>query len=1144
MVHGLTLLGVSLAYVGVLLAVAWSGDRAGPPHPRLRPMLYALTLAVYCSSWTLLGAVGSAAANPWSYLPIYLGPLLLLAFGGGVMRRMVVVGQRQRTASIADFLAARYGRARELAALVAVIAVVAAIPYFALQLKAIALSVEVLTGARAARALDDPALLAAGLLALFAIVFGTRHVDATRHHRGLMWAIGVESVVKLVALVAVAAFAWRLLGAEAPPPVRTGPLPPLPAPFVAQTLLAFLALLCLPRQFQVMVVEAHSADDLRPARAAFAAYLVIVCVAVLPITWAGAALLDTGTAPDAWVLALPLSAGRVDLALVAFLGGVSAATGMVLVASLAIATMVSNDLAMPWLLRAGDDSMRLSRRILWVRRASIVLLCAAAWLYYRAFSSDVALASHGLLAFAAVAQFAPALLGGLYWRGASRVGARWGLMAGFAVYLYTLLLPALARGLDFGEAWLAKGLFGLGALRPEALFGLQGWDALTHGTVLALLANLAGFVAGSLRHRPGLEARLAAEPFLAPDAARAEPDPAATGRATEGDVLALCARVLGHTAARAEFAAFAAERARPLEAGAPADRSLLQFGERLLASAVGAASARALLTAALRGSGMAFGEVVALLDEAGQQRRFNRELLNTTLEHVGHGVSVVDADLRLMAWNHAYQDLFDYPEGQLYVGRPVAELIRWNALRGECGPGDVDAHVRRRLEHLRRGAPHVFERIRPNGQVIEMRGQPLPGGGYVTTYTDVTDYKRVEVELREAAQQLERRVEERTHALSAALAETARAQGHAEQARQATTRFMSALGHDLLQPLHAARLFSAALREAGDAGEQRLLSGRIDASLRAAEELLDGLLDLTRIEAGLLRANPRAVPLGPLLEGLVQQYEPLALARGLSIAAVPTAAWAATDPALLRRVLQNFIANALRYTVSGGVRIGVRWRRDGWVAEVWDTGPGIADAHRELIFEEFRRLGEATVAGERGLGLGLSICQRLAAGLGHPLSLRSRPGRGSVFGIALPRAAPQAASTAPDAGATVPAAGDDGLAGLRVLCVDDDADIRDAVQALLGRWGVSVRCAGSAAEALALADAARPDRLLVDFHLHDGVDGIALAQRLRERHGALPVLLLTAEGGDALREQARAAGFTLVHKPIRPAALRAWLGSP
>jgi len=775
-----------------------------------------------------------------------------------------------------------------------------------------------------------------------------------------------------------------------------------------------------------------------------------------------------------------------------------------------------------------------------VRRLSILLLCLAAWAYYRTFAGEAALAAHGLLAFAAVAQFAPALLGGLYWRGASRAGARWGLATGFVLFIYTLLLPALARGLGLGADWLAEGLFGLALLRPEALFGLHGWDRLTHGSVVSLAANAAVFVVVSLRHRPGLEARLAAEIFLATDAAHADADPETTGRASEGDVLALCARVLGETAAEAEFATYARERGRPIRAEALADRALLQFGERLLAAAVGAASARALLTAALRGSGMAFGEVVALLDEAGQQRRFARDLLNTTLEHVEHGVSVVDAELRLMAWNSAYQHLFDYPDGQLYVGRPVAELIRWNALRGECGPGAVDQHVERRLEHLRRGHLHVFERIRPNGQVIEMRGQPLPGGGYVTTYSDVSEHKRVEQGLRELTATLERRVDERTEALQTALGETACAQAQAEEARRATTRFVTALSHDVLQPLHAARLFSGALHEADSRTEQRVLAGRIDASLRAAEELLDGLLDVSRIEAGQRPPEPTAVALGPLLAGLVEQYAPLARARGLSLAAVPTRATGRTDAALLRRVLQNFIANALRYTRRGGVRIGVRWRREGWIVEVWDSGPGIAEAHRGLIFEEFRRLDERTLWGERGLGLGLSICQRIARELGHPLSLRSRLGHGSVFGITVPRTA----SVAPSPPSPPAAAGAD-LRGLRVLCIDDDADIRDGLAALLERWGVELRCARGAAEAEHLLRAGFvPQRLVTDFHLHETEDGLALAARLAQQAGPLPVLLLTADGGEALRLRARDAGVTLMTKPLRPAALRAWLAAP
>lgn len=263
-------------------------------------------------------------------------------------------------------------------------------------------------------------------------------------------------------------------------------------------------------------------------------------------------------------------------------------------------------------------------------------------------------------------------------------------------------------------------------------------------------------------------------------------------------------------------------------------------------------------------------------------------------------------------------------------------------------------------------------------------------------------------------------------------------------------------------------------------------------------------------------------------------------ARDLSLRHVPTRAWAITDPALLRRVLQNFIANALRYTTQGGVLIGVRWRVGTWAVEVWDTGPGIAEAHRELIFEEFERVADIAAGDERGLGLGLSICQRIARGLNHPLHLRSREGRGSVFGLLLPRV--EASSTPRSTASVEPSK--DALSAQRVLCVDDDADIRDALRSLLGKWGCQVDCVGTAAEALARTSGEAPTRIILDFHLHGGLDGIDLALRLREAWGPRPILLLTAEGSEATRQRAREAKITLLNKPIRPAALRAWLASP
>ena len=306
---------------------------------------------------------------------------------------------------------------------------------------------------------------------------------------------------------------------------------------------------------------------------------------------------------------------------------------------------------------------------------------------------------------------------------------------------------------------------------------------------------------------------------------------------------------------------------RELQASAPADRAWVQFTERLLAASIGAASARLLLTSLLRGSGMDLGEVVAVLDEAGQELRFNREILSTTLENISAGVSVVDPDMRLTAWNRRYQQMFGYPDGMLYVGRPVADLIRYNAERGELGEGDIELQINRRIGYMRAGSPHIFERTRSDGKVIEMRGQALPGGGYVTSYNDITDYKHAERALLEANETLEQRVAERSH--------------EAEMAQQSKTRFLAAISHDVLQPLNAARLFASALRESHHNNEeQRHLAERVDASLRAAEELLDGLLDVSRLDAGGLHPVIGDFDVSLLMRELAAQYSPVAAGLG------------------------------------------------------------------------------------------------------------------------------------------------------------------------------------------------------------------------------------------------------------------------
>ena len=957
-------IATALAYLLLLFAVAFVGDRRAAAGRSLigNAWVYTLSLAVYCTAWTYFGSVGRAASGGVWFLPIYLGPTLALVLGWMVVRKMIRIAKTYRITSIADFIASRYGKSPLLAGLVTLITVVGIVPYTALQLKAVSAGYTLLTtplgaapvvgGASAWWA--DSTLYVALLLAGFTMVFGTRQLASTERHEGMVAAIAFESVVKLLAFLAVGVFVtWGLFEgptdlfarAQAVPALR--PLLRLGqgamsgeagggAPrfayeqWFALMLLAMLSVIFLPRQFQVMVVENVDERHLKRAVWAFPLYLLLINLFVLPIALGGLLLGGAGAlgGADNFVLSLPLMHGQPALALLAFVGGLSAATGMVIVETIAVSTMVCNDLVMPLLLRtrrlgvaSGSD---LTGWLLAIRRASIGLMLLMGYLYFRLAGEAYALVSIGLISFAAVAQFAPALLGGMYWKGGTRRGALAGLLAGFGIWVYTLMLPSLAKSGWLADGFMTQGPWGIALLRPEQLLGLTGLDSLTHSLFWSLLVNIGAYVGVSLSRAPSARETAQAVLFVdifaragaavvsvgyayPPGAGAAASAPVGApvfwrGRAHLADLQALLARFVGPTRTQMLLAEHAHDRGLSAAAQLPADARLVQFAETQLAGVIGSASARVMVASAVEEEPLALDDVMQILDEASQLRVHSLALEAKSL-------ALEAKSLALEAKSRSLEDA-------------TAELRAAN-LRLLSLDGLKDDFMSSVTHELR------------------------------TPLTSI--------------------------------------------------RALSELMVD---------------DPAMDAAQRQQFLAIIVAETERLTRLVNQVLDMAKIESGQAEWRSSPIDLPELMQRAVRTTAELFRERGtgvelhLPVSPDPPAAQASLQPLRgdedrLLQVLLNLLSNAAKFVPAQGGRVDLWLQADetGCLVTVQDNGPGVPAEQQSLIFEKFRQGGPASHR-PQGTGLGLPISRQIIEHHGGKMWLRTDPGQGAAFSFTLPRQLP------------------------------------------------------------------------------------------------------------------------------------------
>ncbi|MFQ3234593.1 MAG: Na+/proline symporter/signal transduction histidine kinase/CheY-like chemotaxis protein [Paraglaciecola sp.] len=1094
------------------------------------PVIYSLALAIYCTAWTFFGSVGEASRNSWEYLPILLGPILVYLFGYRFLLKLIAVSKRQHITTVADFISSRYGKRQTIALLVTLIALLATIPYIALQLKAVGAAFSMVSGQDKSELV---VLLATVFIGLFSIYFGTKHTDVTQYRRGLMVAISFESLIKLCALIAVAIvgylaysdgntpFLAKFSTSEAVNNV-------LSFSFFAQTLMAAAAVICLPRQFHVAIVDNLKLSHLKTARWLFPLYLLFIAILIPIIAAAGDAMFQgTDREPDSYVLGIAIASDILVIKTLVFIGGLSAATAMIIVATLTLSTMLTNDVILPKLLsehRSHTSPPNYTRRILFIRRLVIAAILALAYFYYQQMTGSRSLASIGLIAFSLVIQLLPAIIGGLYWKRGHAQGVYGGLLAGIGTWILWLMLPLIN---DIPQGVLQN-------------------DTISAGAIYSLLANTVAYIVFSFVAEVRLIDRIQAEAFVTSTDSKARHYSEQSINTSVEDLITLLTTFLGEKRCQQLITDYQQHKAHPLSLETSLKEDFVLFTERALGGVIGASSAKALVDSVITGKKLNFEEVVNFFEDTTQAIQFNMSALFTSLESLEQGISVVDRNLNLVAWNKSYLQLFKYPQHMIRVGRPVEDLVRYNAQRGECGVGNVETLVQKRLEHMRQGTSHRFFRQRSDGRTLEMIGTPLPGGGFVTSFNDVTEYMEIQYALKEANIDLENRIQKRSEEVQTINAELhlenqrraeaeqalVSARKFAEEANASKTRFLALASHDILQPLNAAQLYLSALQEVPLSDDANNMVNKLSDSINASEALIATLLDIARLDQGELQPELMSINVQTLLQPLVAEFELLAAQKGLHLKARLDDIWVNTDRTYLYRITQNFLSNAIKYTTSGTVLLALRKRQDNVLLQVWDTGSGIPTNQLEKVFGDFYRISGQQ---QQGVGLGLAVVQRLSKKLQANLQVRSRIHHGSCFTITLPRCQPAQAAAQHNIIKV-------GFKELRVLCVDDQQQNLEALQTLLTKWKIHSLTAQNVQQALAHLENFMPQVILMDYHLNDRLNGLELIAQIRRQLGvSVPAILITANYEPGLTEQCQQAVCAYLAKPVKPAKLRALL---
>ncbi len=1155
------LVSVSIGYIGLLFLIAYLGGKYRHKLvAKQHAIIYALSLGVYCTSWGFIGTSAQAANNNFTYISVYLAPILLFVFAWPFIQRIIKTSLQLKITSIADLLSSRFGKSQSLASIVTLVALIGTMPYIALQLKAIVYSFQILQENQLLE-VWQVALIVSLILAWFTIIFGIRTIDVTERHPGVMIAIAFESAVKLFAFLLIGLFVCFIVY-DSPADIweLSKDQMSLDQQFEVSNFVGYFGLLiiglsaflCFPRQFQVMFVEIKEKKHSAIARWLLPIYVLVFAFFAGPIGLAGSLKYGSSLPSDAYVLYLSAYNGHMWMSLFAFLGAVSAASSMVIVSTIALSTMLSNEIVFPLMFKYSGQKHHnfhhFQSRLLLIRKCLVLLVIFLSYGMLLLSPPDT-LSSLGEVAFGAIAQIGPALFAAFLWRRTTLYGVLAGILSGFSIWVLLNLLPQLGF---YAHPFAATGL-------PET----------TVVTLFGLLANVFMLWLVSMLTRQSIREQMQAK-FFCKERTKPQWDVEKHHKVDTKELELLIARFIGEQKARECFEQYRLSRSEGYDKKGnqqeKINKNIILHVEDTLASVIGSASAKLVTSFATGGREMEFDQVAKLVeDNSHQQLEFSRTVLQSAIENTAEGISVINGDLKLVAWNKQYLDIFNYPDDFVYIGCPISELIRFNLSQQEHFIKDIDFQVEKRINYIKQGSRHSSERKLKNGKTIHIEGNPIPGGGFVMIFSDITSYKQTEETLKEENYDLESRVRYRTAELELANQDLERAnqelelaKAKAELANIQKSQYLKACSHDLLQPLSAARLFSSSIRLSPRVtDEEREQIRQIDTSLEIANNLLLDLNEVARIESGNITPSINDVSIESLFSMLSSEFAALTDEYSVEFHCKTSKLYVRSDVTLLARIIQNFLSNAFRYAHHGKVLLGCKRQGSELSIQVYDNGPGIPACEQKQVFEQFTQLKYDNAIGPKGLGLGLNIAQSLSKILGHTINLRSKENKGCLFSVNVPIA------IAPEVQVAQAPIAKMSLQGVGVLCIDNEDDILKGMAKLLSAWQCNVFTANSADKAKKMYEKHEDeiDILLVDYQLEDiqtetsrltqdnmrvdhELNGLELIEILRGMsHYPLPAILISATTDENIITLAEQADISFLRKIIKPIALRSLMSS-